>query len=687
MQITCALVFFHLIATQVSRVLTDSYFDVCTGFPALRLTSFSVLLVLNSNATGTSAGNKTQVKNGQSLGRPRTLEIRWNQLRVDRYLAFIRAAGVEPTLEDLERCRPPRHSLPESQQYADEYNALMETLGRSFTIWTRSSRRKAEYAESIIEKAWGWPSLKEIERKRRDRTEVIVKTFPVTPSQLFLILGKDGADLLQLSMQYNVRISLTSNPLALRVEGLRGALKELTEHMSLLKKGIIDKIFELPTGRPIRPDLIQRISRLAGAYVESHGNRGKIRICARHINTMKAAERLALRASLEGGTEAQSSTICYNPPILKSESPLVSMDDAPGSTFRIRRVVDWLGVDSYENIAKSGGLADNHSRLLNFTEAEQDLPQFIFGGSTYGQRVVTASLGHLLLPSSDSSQRGNLLPPLKGVWTLPKIFRWVQTSQTPLTFVPSLPPTMMQASPGKRITLHRLVYRTLPQLAGDLSPLPQEILKFEVEFSDSSTVQAQSPASLGGTLTSEDPPSAGEPIFDADFFSYEREISEPVNPHSEVNMIVSNPCCQVGKETLLNLMMPDRPMDLQFSIFDYTESTVAGHPIVLREYVEKLCDFASSGSKICWNLRQSNDLITISTSSGEGRVEDSVKVYSESIVDFESNQKMELCKVKFDGTAEDPKWKHFLAACDQLSAVPLQSRSKNEETQADYLEE
>lgn len=46
----------------------------------------------------------------------------------------------------------------------------------------------------------------------------------------------DGADLLQLSMQYNVHISLASNPLALRVEGFRGTMKQLTEHLSELKK-------------------------------------------------------------------------------------------------------------------------------------------------------------------------------------------------------------------------------------------------------------------------------------------------------------------------------------------------------------------------------------------------------------------------------------------------------------------
>lgn len=40
----------------------------------------------------------------------------------------------------------------------------------------------------------------------------------------------------------------------------------------------------------------------------------------------------------------------------------------PGGAFRIRRVADWLGVSSYEDISKTGGLADNQGRLLDLTE-------------------------------------------------------------------------------------------------------------------------------------------------------------------------------------------------------------------------------------------------------------------------------------------------------------------------------
>lgn len=39
-----------------------------------------------------------------------------------------------------------------------------------------------------------------------------------------------------------------------------------------------------------------------------------------------------------------------------------------GGAFRLRRVADWLGVDSYEDIAFTGGLTRNPHRLLNLNQ-------------------------------------------------------------------------------------------------------------------------------------------------------------------------------------------------------------------------------------------------------------------------------------------------------------------------------
>lgn len=45
----------------------------------------------------------------------------------------------------------------------------------------------------------------------------------------------DGAELLQMSKDYNVHISVTRDPLSLRVEGLMPSLQALAEHISAVK--------------------------------------------------------------------------------------------------------------------------------------------------------------------------------------------------------------------------------------------------------------------------------------------------------------------------------------------------------------------------------------------------------------------------------------------------------------------
>ena len=115
---------------------------------------------------------------------------RLEQNNVDTYLASLRVGGIEPTLEDLERLRPKKRPPSHSSKYPEAYNELMDRLCRTFSkdqlrefgeqlefdeIWTRSNRRKVEYAETILEKAWGWDNLKEIERRKRDMSEVLVK--------------------------------------------------------------------------------------------------------------------------------------------------------------------------------------------------------------------------------------------------------------------------------------------------------------------------------------------------------------------------------------------------------------------------------------------------------------------------------------------------------------------------------
>lgn len=111
--------------------------------------------------------------------------------KVDAFLASLQSTGTEPSLEDLERGRPREYPHPESTLYAKQYNELLENLGRSFTkeqlrrfgeqyrldhqLW-RPHRRKVDYARAIVENAWGLPSLREIEKAKRERVEVVTES-------------------------------------------------------------------------------------------------------------------------------------------------------------------------------------------------------------------------------------------------------------------------------------------------------------------------------------------------------------------------------------------------------------------------------------------------------------------------------------------------------------------------------
>jgi len=157
--------------------------------PCHRRSSTQVALALSSLS---SHPESVQTSLGHSAQQQDTPASR-NNLRftkAESYLASIQAVGLEPTLVDAEKFRPARHSRPDTSKYAEEYRDLIDALCRAFSKdqlrcftvlykldpkWSRAKRRKVEYAESIIEQQWGWPSLRDIEKKRIDKTEVVAK--------------------------------------------------------------------------------------------------------------------------------------------------------------------------------------------------------------------------------------------------------------------------------------------------------------------------------------------------------------------------------------------------------------------------------------------------------------------------------------------------------------------------------
>lgn len=136
-----------------------------------------------SNSSGTSSS--AQRKLGPTT--PRDTELLEPFSRVQSYLASINAQGIEPTKDDLERYRlePPPAQSP---KYAEVYTTTLNTLIRSFTkeqlrkflvqeLGTSrhcsTNRKKADYAESILEQMWGWPKLADVEQAKRDKVEIV----------------------------------------------------------------------------------------------------------------------------------------------------------------------------------------------------------------------------------------------------------------------------------------------------------------------------------------------------------------------------------------------------------------------------------------------------------------------------------------------------------------------------------
>ncbi len=161
-----------------------------------------------------------------------------------------------------------------------QYHSLRGNICRSFSndqlrgfsqqygLRLGSNRKKKMVAEAIVEKAWHWPSLRELKRAQRDRTEVTSqsvctltlikihltprsvstrlkrafrssrKRFAHTHSRMLRCLtpSRDGSDLFQLSRAYNVHISVKRNPLAVYLEGSRESVEAVEKYIDDVRK-------------------------------------------------------------------------------------------------------------------------------------------------------------------------------------------------------------------------------------------------------------------------------------------------------------------------------------------------------------------------------------------------------------------------------------------------------------------
>ncbi|KZT05899.1 uncharacterized protein LAESUDRAFT_654686 [Laetiporus sulphureus 93-53] len=706
---------------------------------------------------------KSRQKGGKNS--EETSEASWpNRLgpkpsKVEEHLASLSMAGMEPTLCDLENCRPETTPTPDSPEYATRYNALVDLLCRSFSrkqlrgfleerdptnSFCSSKRRKVQYAESIIEFMWDWPSLKDIEREKRDRTEVSVQSFPVTASELFLLLGKDGADLLDMSFKYNVHIALAPGPLSLRVEGLRDSLKTLAEEIHHIKQTIVQDTFQLPTRQPVRSDMIQRISRLAGAYLENISSEGTIRMYSRNARNLEIAKWLASRAGYEFNQDMPYSRLAYiptskvesEPPVMLFPStyslyPFLSPRPLPwtmntSGAFRVRRVSERLGGGYGEDIQATGGLAGEKGRIFTMAQDAVGLRDMLFSNLPGGplslgpsSRVVKASMGHVLITTTSPGQHASLVPPLQGNRAFSDILKWMADDDIRSSFVPSLPTVIVDTIPSHQQTIHRLLYhaisspdsnhstcRTRDQAASRVD----RILCYEITLA-SPRLAASEPApdsaasetpssSLDGTTTSEALSETQEAVArETPTGPAEETASEAPSESTETAAhelsLITRLRCWAGVQTEVDLMMPDRPMDMKLTALESTTIESGQEPLELRDYVKSFRAFTDLCNSLEEDAAQPDPPLRLdhggqtfilhTSASVRRSVEDvrmpdkrlqpgnaaeplTIRIVSESISDLESNQKSTQCEITCDNHTSEEGWKRFLGDCDMLTS-------------------
>ncbi|KAK7463688.1 hypothetical protein VKT23_005628 [Stygiomarasmius scandens] len=606
----------------------------------------------------------------------------FHESKLQAYLDSISESQDTLTLEDLTRLKPAKHSPPLSPAYEAEYHQVLEKLQRSFTKGQlmyfldlypgagkpgKYDRTKSGYAAHIIEQAWRWPAIGEVRKTKRDLSEVEIRTFPLEPRQSFMLLGRDGSRLLSLSKKYQVHISFSAKPLALKAEGLRAKLNKFSKYIDSVKEQIQEEYFTLPSKKTIPPHFLQRISRKSGAFTENFGN-GQIRISRTDdLRCAFVAKRLATHAAcheeeahpllthVPAGVSAQSSVppsiFPYNYalyPFLTTR-PLPWLMNASG-TFRTRRVGEWL-TGNTENVQKTGGLAQGKGQVIDLDEHKIDLKQKLLcslpAQSIDDSRIVTASLGHLLLVPAVSKH--TILPPLSEAGPLSKILNWMRESSATRLFSTSLPALLIDAPPQKQKIIHRLVYQTVPSQIMSSS----RNLQFELYIS----------------LDSLSPDGRSEGIFD-----------KPTAEHAVENLSFSHEC-RTGIESMVDLTMPDRPMDIRFSILDSHQIGDQAIPSELQNYNHELASFLRSpGSDTLMQpdpplvLQHDNvDYVLRSSASVRQNAEivtddQPVQVITESILDLEVNEKITACKIICTDPTSEQGWESFMNNCDRLTA-------------------
>jgi len=175
------------------------------------------------------------------------------------------------------------------------------------------------------------------------------------------------------------------------------------------------------------------------------------------------------------------------------------------------------------------------------------------------------------------------------------------------------------------------------------------------------------------------------------------ELTSSRDPASEVGTLTPDPetiqeelryRCWLGSQNVVNMMMPDRPYDIQFAHFNALELDANQAPKDLQNYLSDLEQYLSIGNA---ELTQPNPPLTISqddqtyvlhtntsvrqraeavhTTSTTNVVPLTAAAIVEDVLDLETDHNSVTCQVVCDQPYSEGAWKAFLTVCDHLTTI------------------
>ncbi|KAF4623151.1 hypothetical protein D9613_001898 [Agrocybe pediades] len=592
------------------------------------------------------------------------------QRHIDRFPDIDPRGSV--ALEDVERYRVPSRSKkldPNSSTYEDLFLSTVNNLTQSFTspqlrqfIELYGSnppplRTKAALATYIVEEQWKYPSLEKVRQEKIDWTEQEDIQVPMDPSQSFLLIGKDGTNIFELSKRYGVYLAFTANPMSLRVKGLKGSVKKIQGYLSAFKKDIELSTFYLPVKHRISAETEQVISRLSGAYIKMADDlKISVTFLRNKPETLALAKRLVVEAAAPKPTSVAQAI--YLPEessdtstVARSLYPFSPLHVLPWQTrtspvFRYRRVgtttrsPHLLDAELTEELPSGvGSIFNQHNTKVNLKTLVSD--SFAASTSVNNRRTISISPGHILFALKANER--SMLPPISGVVGFQELLNWTKNNPTQVQFSPSIPRIVESAAPQKELHVRRVVYQFqgMPQ---EHNPNPRLTMSLEMPYSQSLTE------------------------------------TSPGDWSTQTAYKMEDAAIVLRSTVSIDLLVPDKQVDLRISAESEEKVPPSKWPKELKAFVSRLSSSTPEPEEIPLSITHAENTYLLQSNQ---RVRRSIRnlalndvdmdrkeIFSEDAVDLESGENSVVCKLSYEDCENDSDWTALLQSCNGLAASP-----------------